>query len=118
MPKAPDLPTGPHGVNPVVCEFFNRCNLPVPDDHIGYIPRLHASAIEQLEELGVDSIKDIPADFELGEFQRRVCTAMRTGKPWFSPDLKADFESLQYPLYFMDFETVNPAIPRFFGMHP
>ena len=118
MPKAPDLPTGPHCVNPVVCEFFNRCNLPVPDDHIGYIPRLHASAIEQLEELGVDSIKDIPADFELGEFQRRVCTAMQTGKPWFSPDLKADFESLQYPLYFMDFETVNPAIPRFVGMHP
>ena len=25
---------------------------------------------------------------------------------------------LQYPLYFMDFETVNPAIPRFLGMHP
>lgn len=77
MPKAPDLPTGPHCVNPVVCEFFNRCNIPVPDDHIGYIPRLHASAIEQLGEMGVDSIKDIPADFELGEFQRRVCTARR-----------------------------------------
>lgn len=85
---------------------------------IGFIPRLHASAMEQLEEMGVDSIKDIPADFELSEFQRRVCTAMQTGLPWFSEDLKAEIESLQYPLYFMDFETVNPAIPRFSGMHP
>jgi hypothetical protein len=26
--------------------------------------------------------------------------------------------TLKYPLYFMDFETVNPAIPRFAGMRP
>ena len=74
--------------------------------------------MEQLEEMGVESIHDIPADFELSEFQRRVCDAMQTGQPWFSPDLKTEFESLKYPLYFMDFETVNPAIPRFAGMHP
>jgi len=29
MPKAPDLTTGPHCVNPVTCEFFNLCNPPV-----------------------------------------------------------------------------------------
>ena len=118
MPKAPDLPTGPHCTNPVTCEFFNRCNPPEPNDHIGYLPRLHASAMEELEKLGVESIHDIPADFELSEIQRRICTAVQTGQPWFSPELKAEFESLKYPLYFMDFETVNPAIPRFVRMHP
>ncbi|MGA8540587.1 MAG: DUF2779 domain-containing protein [Terriglobales bacterium] len=118
MPEAPDLPPGPHCTDPVACEFFDRCNTPRPDDHIGYIPRLHASAMEQLEEMGVESIHDIPADFELSELQRRVCTAMQTGQPWFSADLKTEFESLKYPLYFIDFETVNPAIPRFVGMHP
>jgi len=35
MPKAPDLPTGPHCVNPVTCEFFNLCNPPISNDHIG-----------------------------------------------------------------------------------
>lgn len=118
MPTAPDLPTGPHCINPVVCEFFHHCNQVLPANHIGYIPRLHASAMEQLEEMGVESIRDIPEDFELSEFQRRVCDAMQTGQPWFSADLKREFESLKYPLYFMDFETVNPAIPRFVGMHP
>lgn len=118
MPKAPDIPAGPHCINPVVCEFFSHCNQPLPEDHIGYLPRLHANAIEELEQMGVESIHDIPADFELSEFQRRVCTAMQTGQPWFSADLKTEFESLKYPLCFMDFETVNPSIPRFVGMHP
>ncbi len=43
---------------------------------------------------------------------------MQTGEPWFSEELGKDLESLKYPLYFMDFETVNPAIPRFQGMRP
>ncbi len=118
MPTPPEVPVGPHCVNPVVCEFFQHCNQPLPEDHIGYLPRLHASAAEQLEEMGVESIHEIPADFELSEFQRRVCTAMQTGQPWFSAELKTELESLRYPLYFMDFETVNPAIPRFSGMRP
>jgi Domain of unknown function(DUF2779) len=118
MPTPPEVPVGPHCVNPVVCEFFQHCNQHLPEDHIGYLPRLHASAAEQLEEMGVESIHEIPADFELSEFQRRVCTAMQTGQPWFSAELKSELESLRYPLYFMDFETVNPAIPRFSGMRP
>lgn len=116
--EAPDVPTGLHCVNPVVCEFFNHCNTPMPPDHICYIPRLHASAIAKLEEMGVQSVHDIPANFELSEIQRRACTAIQTGQPWFSPDLKKEFESLEFPLCFMDFETVNPAIPRFTGMRP
>jgi predicted RecB family nuclease len=118
MPMPPDVPTGPHCINPVVCEFFHECNQPLPDDHIGYVPRLHASAAEQLAEMGVESIHDIPTDFELSEFQRRVCRAMQTGQPWFGPELKSELESLKYPLCFMDFETINPAVPRFLGMHP
>ena len=118
MPNAPDLPSGPHCTNPITCEFFDRCNPPLPNDHIGYLPRLHASAAEELEEIGVESIRDIPDDFELTEIQRRAATCVQTGEPWFSPDLGKELESLKYPLYFADFESVNPAIPRFSGMRP
>jgi predicted RecB family nuclease len=117
-PEAPLVPTGLHCINPVVCEFFNHCNTPKPHDYIGYLPRLHASAMRKLEEMGVQSVQDIPVDFELSEIQRRACTAIQTGQPWFSPDLQSEFESLKFPLYFMDFETINRAIPRFSGMRP
>src|SRR5579871_5278684 len=64
MTTAPNLPTGPHCTAPVTCEFYERCNLPRPSDHIGHLPRLHASAAEELEEMGIESIHDIPDDFE------------------------------------------------------
>jgi predicted RecB family nuclease len=118
MPNPPEIPTGPHCTNPITCEFFDRCNPPRPDDHIGYLPRLHASAAEELEELGVESILDIPADFPLSERQRRAATSVQMGEPWFSTELGKELECLKYPLYFMDFESMNPAIPRFSGMRP
>ena len=68
--------------------------------------------------MGVESILDIPDDFPLSERQRRACTSVQTGEPWFSAELGKELESLKYPLYFMDFESVNPAIPRFAGMRP
>jgi predicted RecB family nuclease len=118
MPSPPDIPVGPHCTDPITCEFFDRCNPPLPTDHIGYLPRLHASAAEELEEMGVESISEIPDDFPLSERQRRACTSVQMGEPWFSTELGKELECLKYPLYFMDFESINPAIPRFSGMRP
>jgi predicted RecB family nuclease len=118
MPKAPDIAPGKHCTSPATCEFFDCCNPPLPDDHIGYLPRLHANAEEALEELGVESIREIPDDFELTEIQRRAARCVQTGEPWFSPELGEALSGLNYPLCLMDFETVNPAIPRFAGMRP
>ena len=119
MPNAPEIVPGRYCTDPVTCEFFDHCNPARPKDHIGYLPRLHASAIEKLEGMGVESIRDIPDDFELSDIQRRACTSVQNGEPWFDRGgLKAALAGLQYPIFFMDFETVNPAIPRFAGMRP
>jgi predicted RecB family nuclease len=118
MRKAPDIAPGRHCTDPVTCEFFERCNPPRPDDHIGFLPRIQASAVEELEGMGIESIRDVPDDFELSEIQRRAARCVKTGEPWFSPELSDDLTELKYPLYFADFETVNPAIPRFAGMRP
>lgn len=61
MQKPPDIAPGRHCTNPVTCEFFDHCNPPRPNDHIGFLPRIHASAVEELDAMGVDSIMDIPA---------------------------------------------------------
>jgi hypothetical protein len=111
MRTAPDLPVGTHCKTPVICEFFDHCNPQRPNDHVGYLPRIQASAVEELGEMGVESIRDIPDDFPLNERQRRACTSVQTGEPWFAPELRQALSSLSYPLFFMDFETVNPAIP-------
>jgi predicted RecB family nuclease len=118
MQQPPDIAPGRHCTDPVTCEFFERCNLPRPNDHIGFLPRIHASAMDDLEEMGIESIREIPDDFELSEIQRRAATCVQTGEAWFDPDLGVALESLRYPLYFADFESVNPAVPKFPGMRP
>lgn len=118
MPEVPTLPIGPHCTSPVLCEFFDHCNPPRASDHIGYLPRIHASAMEHLEEMGIASIRDVPDDFELTEIQRRAATCVQTGEAWFSAELGEVLSGLTYPLYFIDFETVNRAIPLFPGMRP
>jgi predicted RecB family nuclease len=118
MPKEPDIASGKHCTFPVTCEFFDHCNPLLPNDHIGFLPRIHASAVEELEEIGVESIHDIPDDFDLTELQRRAAESVQTGEPWFSDELGEVLSGLKYPLYFADFETVNWAIPQFAGMRP
>src|SRR6202158_5295953 len=102
MPTPPEIPPGPHCTAPITCEFYDRCNPPLLNDHIGYLPRLHASAAEELEEVGVKSISDIPDDFPLSERQRRACTCVQTGQPWFSAELGKELGTLKYPICFMD----------------
>jgi predicted RecB family nuclease len=118
MPQPPEIAPGRHCPDPVTCEFYDRCNPPRPNDHIGYLPRIQASATKELAEMGIESIRDIPDDFELTEIQRRAATCVQTGEPWYSPDLHDVLGGLAYPLYFADFETVNRAIQRFAGMRP
>ena len=71
---------------------------------------------KQLEELGVESIRDIPDDFELTEIQRRAATCVQTGEPWFdSEGLKTELASLKYPSATSGLRDSKPGVPRFRG---
>jgi hypothetical protein len=118
MPEAPCIPAGAQCSHPITCEFFAHCNQPVPDDHILRLPRIPASTISKLVAEGIRSIHDIPEHYPLPERLRRACASVRTGTFWFSPEIKNELKTLKYPLYYMDFESLNPAIPRFAGMRP
>jgi predicted RecB family nuclease len=118
MPEAPNIPAGRQCSDPFTCEFFDHCNPPLPDDHILQLPRIHASTVAKLVELGVESIHDIPEDYPLSVRLRRACTSVQMRKPWYGSELRDELEKLKYPIYFADFETVNPALPRFASMRP
>jgi len=113
LPTPPNIRIGPHCTDPVTCEFFDHCNPPRSQDHIGFLPRIHASVVEALEEMDVESIRDIPHDFELSDIQRRAATCVQTGEPWFDRDgLKAKLATLSYPIAYLDFETLSPRYRR------
>jgi uncharacterized protein DUF2779 len=116
--QPPEVNPGRHCKDPVRCEFFDCCNPVYPADHVMYLPRISTRALEELRRLGVESIGDIPDDFPLEERQRRAHASVKAGQLWCGAELNQHLQSLRYPLAFMDFETVNPALPRSSGMRP
>jgi CRISPR/Cas system-associated exonuclease Cas4 (RecB family) len=117
-PEPPDVSPGPQCTDPYLCEFFDQCNQPVPADHVSSLPRIGAKKIEQLAAMAVSLIRDIPDDFPLSAPQRNARDAVTSGELWVNPEIATELNGLKYPLCFMDFETVYPALPRYPGLRP
>ena len=101
------------------CEYIDECFKNNPQYHIFDLPRLRHSKFCRLRELGINSIENIPADFDLTANQEKVREAVKAGKPYIDKErLKRELEQLVYPLYFLDFETVTTAIPLYEDISP
>jgi len=114
----PEVEQGDRCTIPYDCEFFNICNPEVPDHWVGNLPGIRKQVIKTLLAQGIVLIQDIPEDFGLNNLQRQVCICVQKDEPYFGKELTNAIKKLKYPLYFMDFETYNPAIPRYAGMRP
>jgi predicted RecB family nuclease len=114
----PEIEPGDRCTSPYDCEFFDLCNPEVPDHYVGNLPGIRKQVVKRLLEQGIKLIQDIPEDFGLNDLQRRACICVQKNEPYFGRELSSELKNLKYPLYFMDFETYNPAIPRYAGMRP
>jgi hypothetical protein len=74
---------------------------------------------EALISQGIWEITDIPEDFPLKWHQRQQVKAIMDGEAQFDEELiKQELDKLVYPVYFLDYETYNSAIPIFDGFSP
>ena len=72
-----------------------------------------------LYEQGILYIKDIPDDIRLSRQQQIQKECVITGNTHVEKDEIQQFlERLEYPLYYLDFETIGPAIPIYDGTRP
>jgi len=109
----PAIEPGPHCQTPYECPFWQHCTKDKPTRWIYYLPGGDRT-IQSLVKLGVQTIDDIPANFQLTVLQRRV----KEGAEWIGPQLKALLERVQYPVHHVDFETYMTAIPRYAQTRP
>jgi len=113
----PTVEPGPHCHDPYECEFWARCTEKKPDDWIFYLPR-SGKRYDELRSRGIESIRAIPDDFRLTELQARIRDFLRSGKPYIGPGLADALAEVQAPVSYLDFETVNPAVPLWPGTYP
>ena len=125
-PEPPHIEPGTFCTHPHRCEFFEHCH-PAPDqDDVRSLP-IPADKIQMLLHYGMTSISELPTAMHLKllwHFTDRQCSridafrhARRCGL-WLSPNLNRELVAIKYPVCFMDFETVAPAVPRLVGMKP
>ncbi|HEY6261259.1 MAG TPA: DUF2779 domain-containing protein [Nitrospiraceae bacterium] len=118
LSEPPQVNPSRHCFQPYECEFCDRCTANKPKDWIFRLPRISTSEFQQLEGLGVVSMRDIPDDFPLKAKQRRVVDAAKSGEVYRSPELANMLQLLAPPMSYLDFETFSPAIPLYRDTSP
>lgn len=108
-------------IRPKLCPCLGICHQDLPDYSIYDISNLTANEkkIRELEKLGFISIDDVPLNFALSEKQRFQVQIAQNNQTYInSNSIEKSFEKLQYPIYFVDYESFNPAIPMFDSYKP
>ncbi|HSW54075.1 MAG TPA: DUF2779 domain-containing protein [Ignavibacteriaceae bacterium] len=117
--KMPEFEIGEHCYNPYTCGFFNYCRKHIPEDSIFDFSGMHLTKKYELYRNGIININDVPEDYSLNKNNRLQLEVHKKGKPLIDKKAIKNFLSdLTYPLYFMDFETFQPAVPLFDNSKP
>ena len=118
--EIPNIDIGPHCSAPYGCSFTGHCWKHVPENSIFNISNLRNTKKWELYEKGVLEFKDIPLDFQLNEKQwQQVETFLGDDVVHIEKEhISAFVDKLKYPLWYLDFESINPAIPLYDGTRP
>lgn len=113
----PATPTGPHCTGPYDCPFMTRCWPALPEHHVSTLYR-GGKTVEGLMARGVELLQDVPAGIKLSAIAARQVKAVKEGRPVVEPGLAEALSALHPPVAYLDFETINPAIPAWTGCGP
>ena len=117
--EMPDIDIGEHCHNPYTCGFFNYCRKHIPDDSVFDFSGMHLKKKYELYRDGIINLDDVPDDYALNKNNGIQLDVYKSGEPLIDRDAIENFISeLNYPLFFMDFETFQPAVPLFDNSKP
>lgn len=110
---APVIQPSRHCTTPFTCEFWEYCTKDMPEHWIFNLHGISQKKFDELTAMSVVDIKNIPDDFDLTELQERMKKCVKNNDAYISTRLYAQLTNLEYPVHFLDFETMNPAIPLY-----
>jgi hypothetical protein len=106
-----------HCKNPYPCEFKSYCEQQDGEYPVSWLP--NAGVItRKLHDQGIYDIRNIPLAMLSSETHRKVRRITITGEAELEPAAADILKALAYPRYYLDFETVNFAVPIWLGTKP
>lgn len=120
-PTEPVRDIGIHCSQPFDCGFYAYCSshLPQAERPVSWLPRLQKKATKDyIETKAITDLADVPDEY-LTPVQQRVKAYTLSGEVYFDADgAKRALQPHALPAAFLDFETVNLAVPIWKGTRP
>ena len=117
----PDIPIHENCNTPYKCGFWNHCAKDLPNPSVFDLYRMPFKKKIEYFRKGEAAYKDLILDSGItNEKQlRQMEYALSEKGTYVDKDGIRDFlRTLSYPIYFLDFETIQPVIPEYIGTKP
>ncbi len=112
----PDAAIGRRCRAPYACAFIAHC-WPDTDYPLTTLPGV-SGRLDALIAQGYKDVRELPAASAGGREAQRVWRVARSGQPEVNDSARKVLAALGWPRYYLDFETIGGAIPRWAGARP
>src|SRR3989344_8756051 len=103
------------------CTTFHYSNPDIPEYSVHDLARIGNSKAKLTELVDGNKFKleDVPEDLKLSDIQKnQIWTYLNDRTIISRENISEELDKLEFPLYFLDYETFPAAIPRFDGFSP
>ncbi len=101
------------------CAFLKKHFPDIPEYNVSHIFNSGSKKLNALLSEGILDLRDIPHDFSLTARESSFVEVERKKLPFInSEEIKNELAKLKFPLNFLDYETFNPAVPKFSKTRP
>lgn len=118
----PDIDIGAHCNKPYECDAKEYCwkvHRSIPEYSLFNIFNLGSKKQIELYEQGIVNIEDIPDSYAMTAIQKQKVQNWKEQVTFVDEENIKDFlNTLNYPIYHLDFETFQQAIPEWKGISP
>lgn len=118
----PTVAPGAHCDDPFECPFSAYCNRNItqpllPTYSLDVFTRMRTATKDELRGKGFSDALDVPEPY-LNETQQRIQRVSQTGVAELTRKAADILTELPYPRYYLDFETINLAVPHWAHTSP
>ena len=117
--KEPDTKINESCDKPYECPIKKECWSFIPKENSVFDLYRGGKRSWELFEQGILAIRDIPINTKLNDKQQIQLDCEKTDQVHINESVIKDFlATIKYPVYFLDFETYQTAIPLYSGLKP
>ena len=113
----PRVPVGAHCSSPYDCQFQGHC-WPMDAEYPIIGLRGGKDKLGEWVAAGCRDIRDVASELLSTANQKRIHRVTSSGEPEVLVGARKAIAALAYPRYYLDFETIAPAIPIWAGTRP